>query len=257
MPSFELSPEERANLPRSVAVILDGNGRWATSRGLSRSEGHVQGAKTVGTIVEECARLGLERLTLYCFSSENWKRPQSEVDALMELLRSFMIERREELVANNIRLRVVGRRSGIPQSALDAMDETIRLTANNTGLTLSLAINYGSRAEIVDAAKSIVEELSDPKRRDAAFQRTGARTLDELLTEEYFAAQLYDGQEARDPDLLIRPGGEKRLSNYLLWQLSYAELYFCDALWPDFTVEDLYAAFAWYATRRRRFGAAQ
>ncbi len=239
--------------PRHIAIVLDGNGRWAEQRGLPRTEGHLRGATPVKEIVEEAARLGVGRLTLYCFSSENWKRPQAEVDALMGLLKKYMIEQRPRLMEKQIRLRVVGRREDIPDETLAEMDETIRVTSSNTGMTLALAINYGSRAEIVDAVRRIVKELSNEKARDKAFENAGASSVDELITERYFASHLYD-PDAPDPDLFIRTGGERRLSNYLLWQLSYAELWFDDVLWPDFTKEKLWEAIRWFQTRRRRFG---
>ncbi|MBP5621731.1 MAG: di-trans,poly-cis-decaprenylcistransferase, partial [Thermoguttaceae bacterium] len=201
--------------PRHIAIVLDGNGRWAEQRGLPRTEGHLRGATTVKEIVEETARLGVGRLTLYCFSSENWKRPRTEVDALMGLLAKYMIEQRQGLIKNQIRLRVIGRREGIPDDALAEMEETIRVTSNNTGMTLALAINYGSRAEIVDAVRKIVKELSNEESRNKALENAGVSSIDELVTERYFASQLYD-PDAQDPDLFIRTGGEKRLSNYLL-----------------------------------------
>ncbi|MBQ9872845.1 MAG: di-trans,poly-cis-decaprenylcistransferase [Thermoguttaceae bacterium] len=240
-------------IPRHIAIVMDGNGRWAQKRGLPRPEGHIRGSEVVKQIVEEAARLGVERLTLYCFSSENWKRPKEEVDALMSLLKNYMIEERPKLMKNNIRLRVIGRREGLPQDALDEIDKTIRLTANNAGLTLALAINYGSRAEIVDAVRAVADDLLDPEKLDAALKNARVDSVDQLIDERYFAAKLYDG-DAPEPELLLRPGGERRLSNYLLWQLSYAELWFDDVLWPDFTPEKFREAIRWYQGRARRFG---
>ncbi len=240
-------------MPRHIAIILDGNGRWAEQRGLIRAEGHIRGALTVQEIVEESVRLGVERLTLYCFSSENWKRPQDEINALMELLKRYMIEQRPKLIENQIRLRVIGRRERIPRDTLLEMEKTIEATSNNKGLALVLAVNYGSRAEIVDAVRKIAGELSDEESKNKAFEKAGVSSIDELVTERFFESYLYD-PDAPDPDLFIRTGGEKRLSNYLLWQLSYAELWFDDALWPDFTKEKLWEAIRWFQTRRRRFG---
>lgn len=240
-------------VPRHIAIVMDGNGRWAQNRGLDRPAGHVQGAKAVNEIVEAVAFLGVERLTLYCFSNENWKRPQTELDALMALLQHYMIAERPKMMKNNIRLRVVGRRDRIPVDAIKEMEETIRLTSNNDGLTLSLAIDYGARQELVDAVRSIVAEAIDPDKRAAALNQAGVRTIDELIDEKYLASRLYDG-DAPDPDLFIRTGGERRLSNYLLWQLSYAELWFSDVLWPDFNKEALWEAIQWFRTRKRRYG---
>ncbi|MBR4834085.1 MAG: di-trans,poly-cis-decaprenylcistransferase [Thermoguttaceae bacterium] len=240
-------------IPRHIAIVMDGNGRWAERRGLPRPEGHIRGSAIVSPLVEEAARLGVERLTLYCFSSENWKRPQTELDALMGLLKAYMIEQRPTLEAQNVRLRVVGRRAGIPADVLAEMDKTVELSAANTGLTLALAINYGSRLEIVDAVKAIVAELSDPAARAAALEKAGVSTVDELIDERYFASRLYE-PDAPDPDLLIRTGGEMRLSNYLLWQLSYSELWVSDVLWPDFTRETLWNAIRAFQKRKRRFG---
>jgi len=240
-------------IPRHIAIVMDGNGRWAQNRGLDRPSGHIQGAKTVNEIVEAAAFLGVERLTLYCFSNENWKRPQTELDALMALLKHYMIAERQKLMDNNIRLRVVGRRDRIPADAMRETEETIRLASKNDGLTLALAIDYGARQELVDAVRSIVAEAIDPDKRAAALNRAGVQTLDELIDEKYLASKLYDG-DAPDPDLFIRTGGERRLSNYLLWQLSYAELWFSEVLWPDFNKETLWEAIQWFQTRKRRYG---
>ncbi|MDO4570924.1 MAG: isoprenyl transferase [Planctomycetia bacterium] len=227
--------------PEHIAIIMDGNGRWAQQRGLSRSEGHRAGAETVRRIVEESVRLGLRRLTLYCFSQENWKRPPLELEALMFLLRQFMVSERDLLQRQNVRLEVIGRRDGIPQETLREMDESVRLTAQNSGLTLCLAINYGGRQEIVDAA-----------RRLALLAKEG--TLDPNdIDEQLFARHLYT-RNAPDPDLLIRTAGELRLSNFLLWQLSYAELWVTQKFWPEFDVPLFHEALAHYRQRERRFG---
>ncbi len=248
-----LAPSASNAVPQHIAIVMDGNGRWAQRRGLPRSEGHVKGSEVVEKIVEAAADLGVKRLTLYCLSNENWKRPQIEIEALMALLKGYMIERRDKLVRDNVRLRIVGRRDRIPSDALREMDETVRVTANNTGLTLALAINYGARQELVDAVRSIVSELLNEETRDAALKRAGVANVEELITENYLAQKLYDS-DAPDPDLFIRSGGEKRLSNYLLWQLSYAELWFTDVLWPDFTPDTLKEAIAAYQSRQRRYG---
>lgn len=242
-----------ANVPKHIAIVMDGNGRWAQSRGLPRSAGHVRGADTVRDIVEACAEWGVRRLTLYCFSNENWKRPQEELDALAALLKNYMIEQRPTLMKNNVRLRILGRRRPIADDVLAEMDKTVGITANNTGLTLALAINYGARQEIIDATRAIVDELLDPKKREATLRDRNVVSVEELIDERFFASKLYD-PDAIDPDLFIRTGGEKRLSNYLLWQLSYAELWFTDVLWPDFTRNDLKEAIIWFQSRQRRFG---
>ncbi len=235
---FEVPPEKR---PRHIAVIMDGNGRWAQRQGLPRIEGHRHGALSVRRTVEECVRLGIEQLTLYCLSSENWKRPQAELAFLMHLLEQYMIEERAGLVRQNIRLAVIGRREGIPVEALREMDKTIDLTRENTGLRLCLAINYGGRAELVDAVQAIARRV------------TAGELSPEAITEETVAAHLYTAGMP-DPDLLIRTANEMRVSNYLLWQISYAELWVTDAYWPEFTEEHLRQAIRSFASRNRRFG---
>lgn len=229
------------DLPRHIAMIMDGNGRWAQARGLSRGEGHRVGSEVSRTIIEECAKIGIEFLTLYCFSSENWKRPLDEQNALMELLRFYLIAERPRLQQNNIRLKIIGRREGIPPQVCAEMDKSIAETANNSGMTLCLAINYGARAEIVDACKTVAREIA-----------RGEYSLDEI-TEEKIAAALYTA-DFPDPDLLIRTGGEMRISNYLLWQLSYAEFWSTPTFWPDFTTTNLHQALDDFQTRERRFG---
>lgn len=240
-------------IPRHIAIVMDGNGRWARLRGLPRQEGHVRGAAIVRNVLDAAKDFGVERLTLYCFSNENWKRPQEELDALWALLKQYMIEERPTFMENNIRLKVLGRRDRIPEDTVQEMEETLRLTATNTGLTLALAINYGARQEIVDAIRSVARDLVDPEKRDAALRAAGVDSVEELIDEKLVSSRLYDG-EAPDPDLFIRTGGELRLSNYLLWQLSYAELWFTDLLWPDFTAETLKEAIQAFQRRRRRYG---
>ena len=232
-------PPER--LPRHIAVIMDGNGRWAQSRHLPRIEGHRHGVASVRSTVEACAKLGIGQLTLYCLSSENWKRPQHELDFLMHLLEQYMIEERRTIMENNLVVAIIGRRDGIPPQVQQEMDRTISLSAGNTGTRLCLAINYGGRVEMVDAVRRIAGRVCD-----------GRLTVDEI-TEETIAGHLYTAGMP-DPDLLIRTAGEMRVSNFLLWQISYAELWVTPRCWPDFRPEDLYQAIRDFAARQRRFG---
>ncbi|MBE6428887.1 MAG: isoprenyl transferase [Planctomycetaceae bacterium] len=225
-----------------VAIIMDGNGRWAQKRGLPRAAGHRQGAKVVEKIVAEAVRMELENLTLYCFSHENWKRPRLELDAIMRLLEQFMVSSRPTIMENNVRLRVVGRRNGIPDSALKKMDETIAMSEKNSGLCLTLAINYGGRQELVDAARNLALKV-----------KSGELDPDEI-NEKRLESELYSAGMP-DPDLLIRTAGEMRLSNFLLWQLSYAELWVTDVCWPDFSEELFQQALESFQNRTRRFGA--
>lgn len=228
-------------LPRHVAVIMDGNGRWARQQGRERTYGHSQGAKTVRAIVTECARLELDVLTLYSFSSENWNRPREEVEFLMELYIEYLIKERQEMMANNVKFRQIGRREGLPGPVLAELDRTTLETAKNTGLTLCLAINYGSRAEITDAVRAIAEQV---KRGE----------LDPASIEEQTISDHLYTHGLPDPDLLIRTAGELRVSNYLLWQISYAELYVADVCWPQFTIEEFHKSLRAYAQRTRKFG---
>ncbi len=220
-----------------IAIIMDGNGRWAQRQGLPRFEGHRVGAEVVRTITEASSEIGIKQLTLYCLSSENWKRPKQELDFLMVLLKNYVIGERETMMKNNIRLSIIGRRTGIPDDVLAEMDKSVEITADNTGLRLCLAINYGSRGEIVDAVKAIVAEGISPEKID-----------EECMSKHLYTAAM------PDPDLLIRTAGEFRLSNYLLWQLSYAEFWITDKLWPEFDVELLQQAIADFSQRNRRFG---
>jgi undecaprenyl diphosphate synthase len=228
-------------LPRHIAIIMDGNGRWAQRRGQPRIFGHRHGADTVRQIVTECARLRIEVLTLYSFSMENWKRPADEVEFLMALLEEFLEGERRTMMENNVRFAHIGRREGLPQPVLDQLDRATRQTSGNTGLTLALAINYGSRAEIVDAVRRIAAEV-----------RTGSLTP-EAIDEETITNHLYTAS-LPDPDLLIRTAGEMRISNYLLWQISYAELYVSDVCWPEFDVNELHKSLRAFAGRKRKFG---
>ena len=238
-PTLADVPRER--WPRHVAIIMDGNGRWAQQRGLPRIEGHRRGVASVRTVTEECARLKLEQLTLYCLSSENWKRPQRELDFLMHLLEQYLIEERQTLLREQIKLSIIGQREGIPESVQAAMDQTIELTKHHTGLRLCLAVNYGGRQEMTDAVRGIAE-------------RVAAGTLDPAaITEQTVAEQLYT-HGMSDPDLLIRTAGEMRVSNFLLWQISYAELWVSPHCWPEFDERELHEAIRSFAGRNRRFG---
>jgi len=231
----------REKLPRHIAVIMDGNGRWARQQGLPRIEGHRHGVASVRRTVEECARLGIEQLTLYCLSSENWKRPPEELDFLMHLLEQYMIEERSTIMEQNIQVAVIGRREGIPPEALREIDKTIALSGQNTGLRLCLAINYGARAELADAVRRIAEEVR-AGRLDPA-------DVDELTLDSH----LYTAGMP-EPDLLIRTAGELRVSNFLLWQISYAEIWVTDLCWPEFDEAQLHQAIRDFASRDRRFG---
>jgi len=220
-----------------IAIIMDGNGRWANRRGLPRHEGHRAGMLRLLEIAEECAKRKIEQLTLYCFSSENWKRPETELDFLMSLFREYLNKGRESLVRNDIRLSIIGRRTGIAEDILAEMDDAIALTKHHKGLHLCLAANYGSRGEIVDAVKRIVD----------------AKIPSEQIDEQCISAHLYTSG-MRDPDLLIRTAGEQRLSNYLLWQLSYAEIWITEKCWPDFDATEFDRALQDFAGRKRKFG---
>ena len=221
---------------------MDGNGRWAIERSLPRIAGHRAGARTVRDIVVECGRMGTKALTLYSFSIENWKRPESEVSGLMSLYLEYLAKERQELIDNNVRFIQVGRRAGLPEKVLSEMDETINATRHCTGLTLALALNYSSRVEITDAVRTIAGKVK-------------AGELDvQQIDEQAISDHLYTAG-LPDPDLLIRTAGEMRISNYLLWQISYAELHVSQRYWPDFTVADLHLAVRDYASRNRRFGA--
>jgi undecaprenyl diphosphate synthase len=232
-------PRER--LPRHIAIIMDGNGRWAQRQNLPRVEGHRRGVASVRRTVEECARLHIEQLTLYCLSSENWKRPQSELDFLMHLLEQYMIEERQTIMQQNITVSIIGRRAGIPESTQREMDQTIALSAANNGTRLCLAINYGGRAEMVDAVRRIAEET------------LAGRLPPDAIDEACLADHLYT-TGMPDPDLLIRTAGEMRISNFLLWQISYAELWVTERCWPEFEIADLHQALRDFAARDRRFG---
>jgi undecaprenyl diphosphate synthase len=229
-------------LPRHIAVIMDGNGRWARKRHLPRIAGHRAGIRAVRQVVETCARLGVPCLTLYAFSVENWKRPRTEVKLLMGLLREYLKKEIGELNQNNIRFNAIGRIESLPRAVQRDLRETIEKTRANTGLRLTLALNYGGRAELIDAVRSLALQL---KQSD---------TLDvESITEETFSRHLYTC-DLPDPDLLIRTSGEMRLSNFLLWQVAYCEIWVTDILWPDFTERELFQAIIDFQRRERRYG---
>jgi len=241
-PSGQGSAEARpTTLPRHVAIIMDGNGRWAQQRGLPRIEGHRQGVTSVRRITEHAARLGIEQLTLYCLSSENWRRPASELAFLMELLGHYMVEERDLLMRQRIRLSMIGSREGLPAETLADLDDTVALCSGNEGMQLCLAINYGSRGEIAAAARRLAREVA------------AGRLTPDAIDEDVMAEHL-ETAGMTDPDLLIRTAGEMRLSNFLLWQISYAELWVTPVAWPDFAEPHFDEALAAFAGRDRRFG---
>lgn len=226
-------------IPRHIAIIMDGNGRWATERNKPRSYGHQAGVDTVRRITSECTRLGVKYLTLYTFSTENWNRPAPEVHALMGLVLSSLED--EIFMKNNVRFRVIGDMERLPQDVREKLQETMDHTAANTAMTMVVALSYSSRWEITEATRHIAEEVRD------------GRLLAADITEDTIAERL-NTNFMPDPDLLIRTGGELRISNYLLWQIAYSELYFCDTYWPDFGEQELHEAIASYQQRQRRFG---
>ncbi len=235
---YKLDPD---SLPRHVAIIMDGNGRWAKKRGLPRIRGHRAAVKTVTDIVEFSGEIGIDYLTLYAFSAENWGRPKSEVNALMRLLRQYLIKERPRLMDNNVRLTAIGRTGDLPIEVQEDLRKTEELTRENKNLTVLVALSYGGRAEIVDAARECV--------RRAQRKELSAEEIDE----EVFSRFLYAGG-VPDPDLLIRSGGEYRVSNFLLWQISYTEIWVTPVLWPDFRREHMVEALNEYAARERRYG---
>ncbi len=230
-----------SRLPRHVAVIMDGNGRWATARGLDRSEGHAEGVNTVRRITEIASELGIGVLTLYTFSTENWNRPQKEVDALMHLIVIAIERETPDLIKNNVRLTMIGDFSRIPAEAYDRLQKCMADTAHCTGLLLNLALSYSSRWELTRACRLIAEEVAEGKTDPASI-------TDETVAEHLSTAGM------PDPDLLIRTGGEMRISNFLLWQIAYSEIFITDTYWPDFSKEDFIRAILQYQNRERRFG---
>lgn len=240
-PERHLPDVHPASIPRHIAIIMDGNGRWAQSKGLPRIAGHKAGAKTVKEIVSACGDIGVEVLTLYSFSVENWRRPKDEIDALMELCVAYCQSERDSLIKEGIRIRVVGDREGLPPHVRDALGALEEATSSLTGPTLALAINYGGRSELVHAARELARDV-----------QAGLLTP-EQVNEQTLQDRLYT-RGLPDPDLLIRTAGEMRVSNFLLWQISYAEIHVTRTLWPDFGTTDLHAAVRDYACRQRRFG---
>lgn len=232
---------DERNIPAHVAIIMDGNGRWAKKRGLPRIGGHSAGVETITRVVEEALNLGIKVLTFYAFSVENWNRPKKEVDGLMKLLEIYLVKKREEFLKYGIRLNVIGRAADLSEGVQKGIEKLKDETKNNSKLIFNLALSYGARQEIIDAVKRIVKDVS-----------SGKLNVDDL-DERTFSSYLYTAN-LPDPDLLIRTSGEMRISNFLLWQISYAELYFTDKLWPDFTKKDFLAAIEAYQKRERRFG---
>ena len=232
---------ENFTIPKHVAIILDGNGRWARKRGLPRSMGHKEGCKVVEQTVEDAARLGIEYLTVYGFSTENWKRPEEEVGALMQLFRYYTKRLLKIAVESNVRVRMIGERSRFAPDIVEGINTLEEKTKDNTGLTFVIAVNYGGRDEITRAVKRVMRDCREGKISESD------------MTEQVFASYL-DTAGIPDPDLLIRTSGELRLSNYLLWQLAYSEIYVTDCLWPDFNKEALLEAIRQYNKRERRFG---
>ena len=231
----------KERLPKHIAIIMDGNGRWAKQQGNARIFGHRNAIKAVRDVCEGCAELGVGYLTLYAFSTENWNRPKMEVSALMDLLVSTINSETETLIKNNIRLNAIGRLTDLPEKVLTNLKEAISRTKDNTGLTLTLALSYSSKMELVDAVRKIAADVKDGK--------ISADQIDDTV----ISRSLYTG-DMPDPDLLIRTSGELRISNFMLWQLAYSELYFTSTFWPDFDKEELYKAIVDYQQRERRFG---
>ena len=232
---------EMLNVPEHVAIILDGNGRWAKKRFMPRNYGHMQGAKTVEDMCEVSRDLGIKYFTVYAFSTENWKRPQSEVDALMKLLRKYMVDCLERTAKNNMRVRVIGDKTGLSEDIQKSIADVEEASAGNTGLNFTIAINYGSRDEMIRAMKKLAADCAAGKQDP------------EEITEQVVASYL-DTAGMPDPDLVIRTSGEQRVSNFLLWQLAYSEFYFTPVLWPDYKKETMIEAIRAYSKRDRRFG---
>ena len=227
--------------PGHIAIIMDGNGRWAQARGLPRIEGHRRGVSTVRMISETCTELGIEAVTLYCLSSENWKRPQAELDFLMHLLEQYLVEERRTIMDQGLRLQVIGRRDRLPPGVIEEMNRTLEMSADNPGTKLVLAIDYGGRDEITRALADMVADVAD-----------GSLDLD-TVSEDSVSERLYTSG-LPEVDLMIRTGGDMRVSNFLLWQLSYAELWFTEKCWPEFSRADFIEAIGDFASRQRRFG---
>ncbi|WP_304488003.1 isoprenyl transferase [Duncaniella muris] len=233
---------DKSSLPRHVAIIMDGNGRWAKARGLDRSEGHVEGVNTVRRITEVASELGIGYLTLYTFSTENWNRPKAEVDALMHLIVIAIERETPDLIKNNVRLAMIGDTSRMPREAYDRLQQCIADTSHCTGLTLTLAISYSARWEIIQACRRFAEDVA-----------AGKAAVADMDSDQAFDAYLSTAGMP-DPDLLIRTGGDHRVSNFLLWQIAYSEIYVTDTFWPDFSREDFIRALSDFGGRERRFG---
>ncbi len=229
------------NIPKHIGIIMDGNGRWAKNRFLPRIAGHKEGMNRVVDIVEECCKIGVKTLTLYAFSTENWKRPEEEVNGLMNILVFYINSQLKRILDNNIIFRVIGDYSKLPSSIVKLLDNSINVSKNNTGMVLNIALNYGGRAEIISSIKNLYNDISQ-----------GKFSIDDL-NEESFKKYLYT-KENSEVDLIIRTGNEKRISNFLIYQLAYSEFYFTDVLWPEFYADDLYNAIYDFQNRNRRFG---
>jgi undecaprenyl diphosphate synthase len=238
-------PEEikldHKKIPKHIAIIMDGNGRWAKERNLPRTMGHKAGVETIRPIVKECSRLGVKYLTLYAFSTENWKRPKDEVDAIMNLLVQYLVKEFEELNKNNVVINSIGETIKLPQQCREPLNKAYEKTKNNTGLTLNLALNYGGRDDLLQAFKGIIKDIHEGKLNESEID-------EQTIADHLFTAGM------PDPDIIIRPSGELRLSNFLLWQCAYSELWFSDINWPDFKKEDLKKAIHDFQMRDRRFG---
>lgn len=236
--SFEIDYD---NLPAHIAIIMDGNGRWAKKRNMPRSVGHREGSNNLDKIAHFCGEIGIKYLTVYAFSTENWKRPKSEVNTLMDLLLDYLKNAEKHIAGRSVRIRTIGDTSILSKEIQEQIVRVTKLTENNTGLTLNIAINYGGKDEIVHAVKELAKEVAEGK------------LSYESINEEMISNRLYT-KDTPDPDLLIRPGGEKRISNFLIWQSAYTEFWYTDVLWPDFSKEDVLEAIREYQLRNRRFG---
>ncbi|MDR1700957.1 MAG: isoprenyl transferase [Lachnoclostridium sp.] len=228
-------------IPKHVAIILDGNGRWAKKKHLPRNVGHVQGSKTVEKMCEECDKVGIKYFTVYAFSTENWGRPEKEVNALMDLLRRYLKDCVKRSMKNNMRVSVIGDITPLSEDLKESIREVQEVSKHNTGLHFQVALNYGSRDEMIRGMKRLMNEILDER-----------MTIDDLNEEKF--SEFLDTKDLPEPDLLIRTSGEQRLSNFLLWQLAYTEFYFTDVLWPDFNKKELWKAIEYYNSRERRYG---
>ncbi len=236
-----LAEVDKEHLPEHIGVIMDGNGRWAKRRGLPRSAGHQAGADTLKKIVTECNKMGIKYITVYAFSTENWKRPKDEVDFLMNLLLNYLRDSERTLAKENVKIRAIGGREALSEEIREQIKKTEKFTENNTGIVMNIALNYGSREELVNAARNLAKKV-----------KAGELSADDI-NEDMISSELYTGGQP-DPDLIIRTSNELRLSNFLMWQSAYSELYFTKTLWPDFSVKDLYDAIMEYQSRNRRYG---